>query len=257
MLLADDEPSPVLSHNLDSDSPFFLTVDHAGRRIPRRLRQLGLREERIARHIGWDIGILAVSEIMARRLACPLLAQIYSRLVIDCNRRPGVASSIPESSETDIIPGNLGLGPQERAARERTFLRPYQHAIEACLDTRERQGTPTYLLAMHSCTPRYRDEVRTLSAGILWGPDDRFGRLVLEEVRALRPDEDIAENQPYTVDMNNDYTVPVHAEGRGLPYVEVEIRQDLISDPAGIASWADTMATAVQRAAARFESRGS
>jgi predicted N-formylglutamate amidohydrolase len=35
-----------------------------------------------------------------------------------------------------------------------------------------------------------------------------------------------------------DYGVPVHAERRGLPHVEIEIRQDLIEDAAGQAGWA-------------------
>ncbi len=35
-----------------------------------------------------------------------------------------------------------------------------------------------------------------------------------------------------------DYTLPVHAERHELPYVGIEIRQDLIGDRAGQAAWA-------------------
>jgi predicted N-formylglutamate amidohydrolase len=34
-----------------------------------------------------------------------------------------------------------------------------------------------------------------------------------------------------------DYTVPVHAVANGIPYVEIEIRQDLIGDDAGQLEW--------------------
>ncbi|GBQ69327.1 putative N-formylglutamate amidohydrolase [Ameyamaea chiangmaiensis NBRC 103196] len=249
-LLAPDEPSPVLTRSGAAQSRFLLTVDHAGHRIPRSLRQLGLTEERLTRHIGWDIGILGVSQAMADRLHAPLIAQCYSRLVIDCNRKPGMPTSIPEISEDDVIPGNLGLEAADRALRERTFLAPYHQAIGRALDTHAH--TDPILLAMHSFTPCYRNDVRPMAAAVMWGRDDRFGRLVAEELRRLRPDDLIAENVPYAVDMTQDYTVPVHAEGRGIPYLAVEIRQDLISDAHGIAVWADVMADAVQAAATRL-----
>jgi len=256
-LLAPDEPDPVLVHAPDAGSPFVITVDHAGRRIPRSLGTLGLSEAQIARHIGWDIGILAVSEAMQAEFACPLFAQIYSRLVIDCNRRPGTRTSIPEISESDVIAGNIGLSDGDRLKREATFLEPYQVAIGDCLDERARLGHNTYLLAMHSFTPHYKNEVRPMAAAVLWGPDDRLGRLVLEEMRRLCPSMEIAANQPYAVDMQNDYTVPVQAEARGLPYVEIEVRQDLISDPPGIAAWAKTLAIAIRNAVATFEEQSA
>jgi len=35
--------------------------------------------------------------------------------------------------------------------------------------------------------------------------------------------------------------VPVHGEGRGIEYVEIEIRQDLITESNGQAAWARRM----------------
>jgi predicted N-formylglutamate amidohydrolase len=52
----------------------------------------------------------------------------------------------------------------------------------------------------------------------------------------------IGENEPYAVGDLTDYTIPVHGEGRGLPHVEIEIRQDLIAEPAGQALWAERLA---------------
>jgi len=42
----------------------------------------------------------------------------------------------------------------------------------------------------------------------------------------------IGDNEPYFVSDETDYTIPRHGEARGLPHVEIEIRQDLISDDA-------------------------
>ena len=72
-----------------------MTCDHYGRLIPRALGDLGLPESELTRHIAWDIGIAGVAEALSDHLDAHLIAQRYSRLVIDCNRPPGAASSIP------------------------------------------------------------------------------------------------------------------------------------------------------------------
>src|ERR1700694_4832456 len=109
-LLEPDEPSPVTLDNEAGSSAFFLTCDHAGRAFPRRLGSLGLPEHETRRHIAWDIGIGAGGGQVSRLLDAAVILQTYSRLVVDCNRDPDVASSIPEVSETTEIPGNLDLG---------------------------------------------------------------------------------------------------------------------------------------------------
>jgi predicted N-formylglutamate amidohydrolase len=44
----------------------------------------------------------------------------------------------------------------------------------------------------------------------------------------------------------------VHAEPRGLPHVEIEIRQDLIADRTGQAAWAARLARLLPAADARL-----
>ena len=65
----------------------------------------------------------------------------------------------------------------------------------------------------------------------------------------------IADNEPYFVSDETDYTVPHHAEARSLPYVEIEIRQDLVSDDAGQAEWSARIAKALQDAEREFTAR--
>ena len=49
----------------------------------------------------------------------------------------------------------------------------------------------------------------------------------------------VGDNEPYFVSDLTDYTIPVHGEKRSLPHVEVEIRQDLITEERGQREWAD------------------
>ena len=104
-------------------------VDHAGARIPRRLGDLGIPAAELTRHIAWDIGALGVARQIAAALDAPLVAQNYSRLVIDCNRDPLVATSIPTESEATEIPGNIGLSEAEIAARRARDLRALSPAL--------------------------------------------------------------------------------------------------------------------------------
>src|SRR4029077_13110851 len=124
-LLAADEPPPFIEIGLQGRSNFVIVVDHAGRRIPRRLNDLGLPASEVQRHIGWDIGALAVARQVAAALDAPLVAQNYSRLVIDCNRNPEVPSSIPRLSESIEIPGNIGLTEADITARRVEIFDPY------------------------------------------------------------------------------------------------------------------------------------
>jgi predicted N-formylglutamate amidohydrolase len=123
-LLAPDEPAPVLLERAGSDSPFLLVADHGDRRFPRATGSLGLPPAELERHIAYDIGILPVARGLAEMLDAPLVAQTYSRLLIDCNRPPHVPQSIPEISETTSIPGNRGLSDRDRQLRIEALFRP-------------------------------------------------------------------------------------------------------------------------------------
>jgi predicted N-formylglutamate amidohydrolase len=235
-ILADDEPAPVMVSHPAGKSPFVIACDHAGRRIPRRLGTLGLPEHELQRHIAWDIGAWAVSLRLADALDAFTIGQLYSRLVIDSNRAPGVPTSIVEISELTEIPGNKGLSGEERAARTAEILWPYQNRIAAELDARA--GRPTVLVAMHSFTEAYKGVARPWHAGVLFNRDDRFASIVLDLLRR-EPGLVVGMNEPYAVSDLTDYTVPVHGERRGLPHVELEIRQDLIAEADGQKRWAE------------------
>ena len=62
----------------------------------------------------------------------------------------------------------------------------------------------------------------------------------------------VGENEPYAVSDLTDYTIPVHGEQRGLPHVEIEIRQDLIAEPAGQRAWAERLARLLPAAYLEF-----
>jgi len=253
-LLAVDEPPPFIEIGREGRSNFVIVVDHASRRIPRQLNDLGLPASELQRHIAWDIGAMGVARQVAAALDAPLVAQNYSRLVIDCNRDPKVAASIPRSSESVEIPGNAGLSDADAAVRRTEIFEPYHDRIRELLDERAAAGRPTILVAQHSMTNIYHGVQREMHAAVLYNRDRRFAGLVLDELRR-EAGLIVADNQPYFVSDETDYTIPRHGEARGLPHVEIEIRQDLVGDEAGQADWARRITQALQGAEQAFLGR--
>jgi predicted N-formylglutamate amidohydrolase len=236
-ILAPDEPPPVAEYNTEGRSQFLLVCDHAGRRIPRALDSLGVAEADLARHIAWDIGIEGVARRLSALLDAHLIMQIYSRLVIDCNRPPGSPTSIAPLSEGTAIPGNEKISTQDAVRRAREIFNPYHDRIEQCLDARKAAGQPTWLISLHSFTPVYAGIPRPWQAGVLYNRDSTLAHR-LRDLLAAPGDLFVGDNEPYSVTDDTDYTVPMHGERRGLAHVAIEIRQDLIGDEAGQEYWA-------------------
>jgi predicted N-formylglutamate amidohydrolase len=227
-LLAADEPVPVSVYKERGKSPFLLVADHAGNRIPRALGRLGTAKEDCQRHIAWDIGVAGLGPRLANVLDATLIQQNYSRLVIDCNRALEASTSIADISENTPIPGNAGLSDCARQIRARA-------------------GRAAALISLHSFTPVFKGATRPWHAGVLYNRDARFAHRVMA---SLNQENDllVGDNAPYIVSDASDYTIPIHAERRGLHHVLVEIRQDLIAHKSGQRAWALRLARVLPRA---------
>jgi predicted N-formylglutamate amidohydrolase len=248
-LLQPDEARAVEVFNPAGSARFVLLCDHAGRALPRRLGSLGLSEEALRSHIAWDIGALGVAQKMALALDAPLVFQRYSRLVIDCNRPLSAPDSIPETSGGLAIQGNHGLTALEKHARQREVFAPYHASIAELLA--ERPGY--HLVTVHSFTPELFGVRRPFHAGVLYERDTRLARPLLSLLR-----QDLAlvvgDNEPYAASATSDFAIIEYGERAGAPYVELEVRQDLVADAAGQQLWSERFARLLRSASNAFHS---
>jgi predicted N-formylglutamate amidohydrolase len=240
-LLAPDEPLPFEVEGRGGRSPFVIICDHAGRRLPRALETLGLPAPELERHIAWDIGAAGVARRLAAALDAFVICQPYSRLVIDCNRPLEARDSIVTRSERTVIHGNEGLARDDADRRAREIFHPYHDQIRGELDRRRQEGRPSLLVAMHSFTPVFMDVARPWHVGVLFNRDARLAQPMLSLLRDER-DLVVGCNEPYAVTDQSDFSLVHHGEQRGIPHVELEIRQDLITDQAGQNAWAERLA---------------
>ena len=250
LVLGDDEPPPVRIHNEAGRSPFLLIGDHAGKLIPRSLGNLGVKGDDLVRHIAWDIGVAELGLRLSDSLDSVFIHQPYSRLVVDCNRSPSSTAAIVEVSDGTPVPGNRSLGADEAARRFTEIHAPYHAAIAAELERRAETRAPTILVSLHSFTPAMNGKARPWQIGVLHDAGNvQFARLTLAALEANR-DLRVGDNEPYQMD-GTDYTIPFHAYPRGLPYVELEIRQDLIAADEGVEQYCAIVRAALECALAK------
>jgi len=234
-LLQPGDPAPVRVVNAEGRAPLLLVCDHASDAIPRRLDGLGVEPRDLQAHIAYDIGAAAVAERLAARFDAPLMLSGFSRLVIDCNRTPGDPTSIPPVSDGVPIPANQDLSADALRARVEQLFAPYHVAIAEKLDRLASRGVVPCFIAVHSFTPLFAGFRRPWQIGALWNQD---GRIALPLIDALsRAGLCVGDNQPYSGRDGHGHTLRTHAESRDLPHLTLEIRQDLINHPTGIAAW--------------------
>lgn len=233
---------PVLVFNAEGRSPFVLACDHASNRFPDRYGDLGLTPHQRLMHVAWDPGAFAVALELSQLLDAPLVASTVSRLVIDCNRDHDAPDLIPVVSERTDIPGNQGIGANERAERIGAYHVPFHAALEAVLDGRQAAGIETLLVTIHSFTPVYKDVPRPWPIGLIHARDSRFTAALRDALLADESSLNVGWNQPYSALNGVTYTLEHHGDGRGLEATMIEIRHDEILEPEGVANWAARLA---------------
>jgi len=212
--------------NGEGQRPILLICEHASNFIPASFNGLGLNKQQLQSHIAWDLGALETAEIMARRLDAPLIAAQVSRLVYDCNRPPESPSAIPLNSEKQPIAGNIGLNSEAKKSRVNAYYRPFEAAVNHRIASME----APLIITIHSFTPVYLGQQRSVEIGALHDTDRRFADAFMRHSEQ-RQRFIVRRNQPYTPKDGVTHTLKHHAIPRGLNNLMLEIRNDLIATP--------------------------
>ena len=244
-ILAKEEGDPVAVVNPDGKGAVLIVCEHASATIPRHFGDLGLPADALTSHIAWDPGALAVSLHLSRMLDATLVHQRFSRLIYDCNRPPDAPGAMPEVSEIYTIPGNAGLSAAAREARTEALYRPFHARIADIIAARTAQGQSTVLVTMHSFTPVYNGQPRSVEIGILHDSDARLADRMLAAGTAAGTYA-IGRNEPYGPADGVTHTLRLHGLANGLMNVMIEVRNDLIAEENSQRVMADFLAGLLQ-----------
>ncbi|MDD9900485.1 MAG: N-formylglutamate amidohydrolase [Alphaproteobacteria bacterium] len=248
-LLKKQDPKPWEMINPRGKGQGLIVCDHAAKRLPVALKKdFGVCPADLKRHIGWDIGAADVSRHIAKKLDMPGVLGAYSRLVVDLNRAPKHPQFIPAVSDNTPVPGNENLTAAQRKAREAAIFKPYHGAVSDRIDGFLDEGRVPLLLFIHSYTPEMDGEKRPWHVGIMWNREKAIAKKLMAGFKAVKPGIVVGDNKPYS--LQNEYFADCtpfrHAEDRGLPYVFIEFRQDLVDTPLKATRWGNMFIKALQ-----------
>ncbi|MFO1090814.1 MAG: N-formylglutamate amidohydrolase [Hyphomicrobiales bacterium] len=237
------DPAPFRVLNAAGPANVVVTCDHASHATPAQLHRLGLDEATITRHIGWDIGAADIATYLSKRLDAVAVLSGVSRLVIDCNRHLDDPTSIPAVSDGVVIPGNEGIDGDERERRQEQWFWPYHAQLDEIVRDRIDRGHAPVILSVHTMTHRMRGQDRPWQIALSSHDDRRLTDPVLVALRAVEV-LTVGDNEPYALDPREDFSTPRHALRFGLPHVQVEFRQDIVSTRPGAERYAEIFAAA-------------
>ena len=215
---------------------FLIIGDHASNRIPDDI-DLGIDPTFLREHIAWDIGVVEGARLITQDTRFAAYLGGYSRLVVDLNRDVDDAAAFPAQSDGVVIQGN-NLALSEKEARLERFHRPYHNHLQQLLS----QHRPALILSLHSFTPALETkphEARPWEVGVLYNEQEAASKLAipfLEDAGYY-----VGDQLPYSGKLLN-ATMNRHAEAHDIPYIGIEMRQDLSGNPSGQASYARTLA---------------
>lgn len=227
-ILSNEESPSFEVFNEGGQNPILLVCEHASNMIPKRLNNLGLSEEQRFSHVAWDLGAKKLALTISKKLDSVLIAARYSRLVYDCNRSPNAPDAMPYKTEVCNVPGNMNLSSEDCAARTLEIYQPFEQKICDVITNRNE----TVLITVHSFTPIFYGKKRNTCIGFICGNDDR----ITSEMLSLCSDIKLEceKNKPYGPSDGVLHTVLKHGETNQVPYVMIEVRNDLLATDEGI-----------------------
>lgn len=219
-----ERPYRILGDPATAD--ILIIGDHASNRIPEKL-DLGLPRDALEEHVAWDIGVAAVAARIVHQPRFAAFLGNYSRLVVDLNRYADEDAVIPVQSDGYEIAGNH-LDETARAERIATYYQPYHDRLTQILHDHR----PALILSLHSFTPQLKsaDVDRPWEISVLYNSQERPSKLAIGYLETLGLN--VGDQLPYSGKLLN-ATMNRHAEASNIPYVGIEMRQDLVADAYG------------------------
>ncbi len=204
-----------------SPGGWLFTCEHASRRLPAGYTASQADNSLLSAHWGWDIGAADLTRALCRSLGGGAVFSNFTRLLCDPNREPGDPTMFLEDTDDGAPSFNAALDGAERDRRLRRYFHPFHEAI-----SRFARQRPRLLLSIHSFTPSFRGRARRMEAGVLF---DRHDELAHRFALALAGEGLVtALNEPYSGKDGLIYSAARHGNEAGVPYLELELRQDLI-----------------------------
>lgn len=231
-------PYRIIGDPTAARGPFIFTCEHASNR-PVGVEPSPADQVLLDDHWGYDIGVARLCERLAVATDSVAVLSDFSRLVIDPNRPLDHETLVVDRCGDQPVSFNQDLSLVELRRRIETLYVPYHDAIDRVARARLARG-PAHLISMHSFTPEWFGTRRGMEIGVLF--DEHV--VHAERIEAAMRAEGfcVALNEPYSgMASLFVYSVLRHGRANAVPFIELEVRNDLLRDPAEADRVADRM----------------
>lgn len=204
--------------------PVVLLCEHASQSLPSPWAWSQADDWLAGTHWAIDIGAAALCRELVHELGCGALLARFSRLLIDANRPLDAQTLLRTVADGKEIALNRNISDAERTVRIAEYWTPYHQAAGALVASHP----DAVVIGIHSFTPCYEGEHRTMEVGVLFDHDEDFGLWAYEQFQSMG--FRVALNEPYSGRNGLMYSPQRHATEHNRKTVELEIRQDLLGD---------------------------
>jgi len=174
-LKSEYENAKILDYR-DPENPnnhVILTCEHATNNLPEDYSwSENDKRNFVDEHWGLDIGAFEMAHALAKELKCVFVHSLYSRLLLDPNRSIVSDTLFRKFGDGKEVELNRDLTFEEEQKRIKRFYVPYCEALREI----SLKVNPLYIFSIHSFTPSYQGEQRSMEIGVLCGHDSaKFG----------------------------------------------------------------------------------
>lgn len=220
-----------------TDAPLIqLSCEHASNRMPPGFSWPKADQRLRHQHWAWDPGAAHITRMLAKEFGAPAVLARFTRLLIDPNRELSSPTLFRELADGEPVELNVDLVASERERRIRELYTPYHRAYDAMV-----AETDAVVVSVHSFSPVYEGEPRYLEVGVLHDAQPALGIALREQ---LQVSYRAADNEPWDGRGGLMFAPQSHANAHGRQAVELEVRQDLATDPV----WREQFVSVLSRA---------
>jgi predicted N-formylglutamate amidohydrolase len=179
----------------------------------------------VGTHWSYDPGAAEITRALAEITGCAAILSRFTRLLCDPNRAEGDATCFRTVAENRPVRLNHDLREADREARLSGYHRPFHEALHGMVGAHPGR----LLFSIHSFTPVYEGSVREVELGILFDEEEDLAVRLAEAMgdRGLPA----RLNEPYSGRDGLIYSPSRHARTHRRAALELEVRQDLATNP--------------------------
>ncbi|MBW2999708.1 N-formylglutamate amidohydrolase [Candidatus Woesearchaeota archaeon] len=214
--------------NNNSKQPFFISCEHAGKKIPKKYGFLGVKKEVIVKNPDYyDVGAEDIARIIAKKFNAKCVLSNYSRLLINLNRSLNNPDLIPSAPYGMDIPLN-----KKNKKQRLKYYYPYHKRVKKEIEELKKIHKRIYYFCIHTFCGTVKDRRnRKVQIGLLYRykKDLDFCRKV-KKLLEKKTNFIVKINEPYSAFETAGLVMNSYGKSEKVRCIEFEVNDKLLQN---------------------------